>query len=147
MKKYLKEEKSAYRLPRKLTTIVATLKLENMTHVPDLMTRIRILESVAVVAQKDKVARFFDGDANLKVSVKYMSESSDILGGIKILAKKVKDLPGVKNIIVHEFNKREITLKGKRLVLWVENIQYFKQETINARIHRYWTYHIIKRTN
>lgn len=109
-------ESSAYRLPRKLSSLVATLKLENLTHVPDLMTRIRILESVAVVAQKDKVARFFDGDANLKVSIKYMPESSDVLGSIKILSQKIKELPGVKTIIVHEYNKRKITLRGKRLV-------------------------------
>lgn len=109
-------ESSAYRLPRKLSSLVATLKLENLTHVPDLMTRIRILESVAVVAQKDKVARFFDGDANLKVSIKYMPESSDILGSIKILSQKIKELPGVKTVIIHEYNKRKITLRGKRLV-------------------------------
>jgi len=109
-------ESSAYRLPRKLSSLVATLKLENLTHVPDLMTRIRILESVAVVAQKDKVARFFDGDANLKVSIKYMPESSDVLGSIKILSQKIKELPGVKTVIIHEYNKRKITLRGKRLV-------------------------------
>tara|TARA_B100001758_G_C17970097_1_gene382840 strand:+ start:232 stop:588 length:357 start_codon:yes stop_codon:yes gene_type:complete len=118
MEKILKEsESAAYRLPRKLTKLIVTLKLENLTHVPDLMTRIRILESVAVVAQKDKVARFFDGDANLKVSIKYMPESSDILKGIRILSKKIKKLPGVKNIIVHELNKRKLTLKGKRIVI------------------------------
>ena len=116
-KSLLKESESAYRLQRKLSTMIATLKLENLTHVPDLMTRIRILESVAVVAQKDKVARFFDGDANLKVSIKYMAESSDILAGIRILSKKIKKLPGVKNIIVHEHNKRKISLRGKRIVI------------------------------
>jgi hypothetical protein len=118
MKNILKEvDSSAYRLPRKLSKLVVTLKLENLTHVPDLMTRIRILESVSVVAQKEKVARFFDGDANLKVSIKYMPESSEILKGINLLAKKIKNLPGVKNVIVHEFNKRKITLKGKRIVI------------------------------
>jgi len=118
MKEIITEsESSAYKLPRKLSTIVATLKLESLTHVPDLMTRIRILESVAVVAQKDRVARFFDGDANLKVSIKYMPESSDILSGINLLCEKIKHLPGVKNIIVHEYNKRKITIKGKRLVI------------------------------
>ena len=52
---------SLYRLEKKLTSCILTLKLERETHVPDLMTRIRILPGVAVVAQKDKVARFFDG--------------------------------------------------------------------------------------
>jgi hypothetical protein len=66
-KSLLIEAESAYRLQKKLSTMIATLKLENLTHVPDLMTRVRILESIAVVAQKDKVARFFDCDANLKI--------------------------------------------------------------------------------
>jgi hypothetical protein len=109
-------EESGYRLPRKLSTVVMTLKLENATHVPDLMTRIRILESVAVVAQKDRVARNFDGDANLRISVKFMPDSSDLLEGLKILSKNIKKLPGVRNIIVHEYDKRKITLKGKRIV-------------------------------
>jgi len=117
-KKILSEsDVGSYRLPRKLSNAVMTLKLESETHVPDLMTRIRILESVAVVAQKDKVARFFDGDANLKISVKYMSESTDILKSIKIISKKIKELPGVKNVIVHEFNKRKVSLRGKRIVI------------------------------
>ena len=47
-----------YKFLTKLTTNILTLKLERETHVPDLMTRIRILPGVAVVAQKDKVARF-----------------------------------------------------------------------------------------
>ena len=45
---------SLYRLEKKLSKTILTLKLERDTHVPDLMTRIRILVSVAVVAQKDK---------------------------------------------------------------------------------------------
>ena len=49
---------SLYKLQKKIETIVVTLRLERDTHVPDLMTRIRILPSVAVVGQKDKVDRF-----------------------------------------------------------------------------------------
>ena len=50
-----------YKLKRKLAMAVVNLKIENETHVPDLMTRIRILPGIAVVGQKDKVARFSDG--------------------------------------------------------------------------------------
>ena len=61
---------SLYKLEKKITNVSLTLKLETDTHVPDLMTRIRILPSVAVVAQLDKVARFMDGDAMLTISIK-----------------------------------------------------------------------------
>jgi len=107
---------SAYKLERKLSSAVLTLKLENETHVPDLMTRIRILEGVAVVAQKDKVARFLDGDAQLMISIKYLSSTTDILASIKFLSKQIKTLPGVKTIIVHQHNKKNVSLKGKRIV-------------------------------
>jgi hypothetical protein len=107
---------SAYKLERKLSTCVMTLKLERETHVPDLMTRIRILPSVAVVAQKDKVARFFDGDAQLKIGIKFLAKTDDILKSIKQLAKMIKGLPGVKIISIDEFNKRKLTLKGSKIV-------------------------------
>lgn len=108
---------AAYKLDRKLSSCIITLKLEAETHVPDLMTRIRILPGVAVVAQKDKVARFFDGDAQLKISIKFLPENDEIIESINGLGKSIKNLPGVLAVIVHEFNKRKITLKGKRIVL------------------------------
>lgn len=108
---------SMYRLERKLTSCILILKLERETHVPDLMTRIRILPSVAVVAQKDKVARFFDGDAQLTISVKYMATSESMLENIKFIAKKIKGLPGVKSVAVDTFDKRKVTFKGRKIVL------------------------------
>ena len=108
---------AAYKLDRKLSSCILTLKLETDTHVPDLMTRIRILPGVAVVAQRDKVARFFDGDAQLKISVKFLPNTDDIIKAINGLGSSIKNLPGVLAVIVHEYNKRKITLKGKRIVL------------------------------
>ena len=110
-------ENAAYKLERKLSTVVVLLKLERETHVPDLMTRIRILPSIAVVAQKDKVARFFDGDAQLLISIKFLPRTGDILRSIKKLAKMIKNLPGVKNVAVETYDKRKITMNGKKLIL------------------------------
>ena len=107
---------SAYKLERKLSSCVVTLKLERETHVPDLMTRIRILPSVAVVAQKDKVARFFDGDAQLKISIKFLPKTEEIYNAIKDLSAMIKNLPGVKAVGIDTFNKRKITLKGKKII-------------------------------
>jgi len=108
---------SLYRLEKKLTPCVLTLKLERETHVPDLMTRIRILPGVAVVAQKDKVARFFDGDAQLQISVKFLATSDDMLKNIKEVAGQIKKLPGVKSVAVDTFEKKKITFKGRKIVL------------------------------
>ena len=108
---------SAYKLERKLSNTLMTLKLQRETHVPDLMTRIRILPSVAVVAQKDKVARFFDGDAQLMINIKFLPKTNDILKSIKTLAKMIKNLPGVKSIGVETYNKRKISMHGKKLIL------------------------------
>ena len=119
-KKKLKELKtiieSAYRLEKKLTSVILTLKLERETHVPDLMTRIRVLPSVAVVAQRDKVARFFDGDAQLQISVKYLPKVDEILNSLKYLSKMIKKLPGVKSVAVDAYNKKKISMKGRKLI-------------------------------
>ena len=107
---------SAYKLDKKLANATMTLKLERETHVPDLMTRIRILPGVAVVAQKDKVARFFDGDAQLQIGVKYLPVSDQIYDSVKKICLDVKKLPGVKSVAVDVYNKRKITLKGRKLI-------------------------------
>lgn len=107
---------SLYKLERKLVSAVITLKLENQTHVPDLATKIRILHGVAVVGQKDKVSRFMDGDALLTLSVKYLPKTDEIYGALKELASAIKKLPGVKTVKVDSFNKRNITMNGKKIV-------------------------------
>ena len=105
-----------YKLKRKLASTVLTLKIENEVHVPDLMTRIRILPGVAVVGQKDKVARFADGDGLLPLSIKYAPQTDEIYKSLKDLAVMLKKLPGIKTIAIVSFNKRNITMQGKKLI-------------------------------
>lgn len=93
---------SLYKLERKITTSTLVLKLEDDTHVPDLMTRIRILPSVAVVAQVTKVARYADGDVMLDISIKYLPGTAEIYKSIKKLSQMIKKLPGVKTITVEK---------------------------------------------
>jgi hypothetical protein len=107
---------SEYKLQRKIATAVVTLKIENETHVPDLMTRIRILPGVAVVGQKNKVARFADGDGSLMLSIKYLPQSDEIYQSLKQMSSQVKRLPGVKTVAIVSFNKRKITMKGRKLI-------------------------------
>ena len=107
---------SLYKLEKKITSTTVTLKLETDTHVPDLMTRIRILPTVAVVAQADKVARFMDGDAMLTVSVKYLPKTSEIYSSVKKLSSMIKRLPGVKSVTVDNYNKKKITIRGQKII-------------------------------
>jgi len=107
---------SLYKLDKKLANSILSLKLERETHVPDLMTRIRILPSVAVVGQKAKVRRFFDGDAQLFIGVKYLPKSEEIIPSVTNLSKMIKTLPGVKSVAVIMHNKKKITKDGKKLI-------------------------------
>ena len=109
-------KESLYKLERKITTTTITLKLEKETHVPDLMTRIRILPSVAVVAQSEKVDNYPDGDARLDLSLKFLPRTAEIYASIKKLSNMIKKLPGVKSITVEKYNKKKILLRGKKIV-------------------------------
>ena len=107
---------SLYKLEKKIEITVVTLRLERDTHVPDLMTRIRILPSIAVVGQKDKVDRYAEGDARLQISIKYLPKSADLYKSLKHLSVMIKRLPGVLSVTVDEYKKRRITSRGKKLV-------------------------------
>jgi hypothetical protein len=107
---------SLHKLKNKISRTVITLRLERDTHVPDLMTRIRILPSVAVVGQKEKVDRFIDGDARLSISVKFLPKSSQVYTSLKELCTMIKRLPGVMSISVESYDKRKITMRGKKLI-------------------------------
>ena len=107
---------SLYKLTKKVVTTIVTVKLERDTHVPDLMTRIRILPTVAVVGQKEKVARFMDGDAMLTLSVKFLPRTQEIYGSLRDLSKMMKRLPGVKTVGVDSYNNKKITLRGKKII-------------------------------
>tara|TARA_Y100001973_G_C5179606_1_gene324033 strand:+ start:730 stop:1131 length:402 start_codon:yes stop_codon:yes gene_type:complete len=109
-------KESLFKLERKITTTSMTLKLEKETHVPDLMTRIRILPSVAVVAQTEKVDNFPDGDARLGLSLKFLPRTSEIYASVKKLSEMIKKLPGVKSITIEKYNKKNILLRGKKIV-------------------------------
>tara|TARA_R110001583_G_scaffold65926_2_gene190118 strand:+ start:688 stop:1047 length:360 start_codon:yes stop_codon:yes gene_type:complete len=107
---------SLHKLKNKISQTVVTLRLDRDTHVPDLMTRIRILPSVAVVGQKEKVDRFMEGDARLTVSIKFLPISLQVYTALKELCTMIKRLPGVMSITVVSFDKRKITLKGEKII-------------------------------
>ena len=107
---------SLYKMKSAIARAVITIRLENETHIPDLMTRVRILPSVAVVGQKEKVDRYMDGDARLSVSVKFLPNSTQVYASLKELCTMIKRLPGVLSITVESYDKRKITLRGEKLI-------------------------------
>jgi len=107
---------SLHKLKNKIAKTVITLRLDRDTHVPDLMTRIRILPSVAVVGQKEKVDRFMGGDARLAISVKFLPKSLQVYISLKELCTMIKRLPGVLSITVETYDKRKVTLRGEKII-------------------------------
>lgn len=117
VKKTIKKiNESDYKLERKLSDTLVSLKIERDTHVPDLLTRIRIAPGVAVVGQKAKVKRFFDGDAQVFVGIKYMTKTDEVYASVKQLADTIKVLPGVKSVAILMHNGKKITMDGKKLL-------------------------------
>tara|TARA_S200002703_G_C3734082_1_gene225660 strand:+ start:421 stop:792 length:372 start_codon:yes stop_codon:yes gene_type:complete len=117
VKKTIKKiNESDYKLERKLSDTLVSLKIERDTHVPDLLTRIRIAPGIAVVGQKAKVKRFFDGDAQVFVGIKYMTKTDEVYASVKQLADTIKVLPGVKSVAILMHNGKKITMDGKKLL-------------------------------
>jgi len=107
---------SLHKLKSKIARSAITIRLEKDTHIPDLMTRIRILPSVAVVGQKEKVDKFMDGYSRLTVSVKFLPKSLQVYISLKELCTMIKRLPGVISITVETYDKRKVTLKGEKII-------------------------------
>jgi len=107
---------SLHKLQGKIVTVVMTVRLERETHVPDLMTRVRILPSIAVVGQKEKVDRYAGGDSRLQISIKFLPRGEAIYKNLKFLSSMIKKLPGVLSVTIDVYNKRIITSGGNKIV-------------------------------
>ena len=109
---------SEYRLQREIVKTTLRMTCAEDTHVPDLMTRVRILPSVAVVGQKERVVRPSAGNATLTLYVKYLPVISETLyESLVSLSKKVKSLPGVEVVSVVTVDGRSVLFKGEKIVI------------------------------
>ena len=52
----------------------------------------------------------------LTLSIKYLPQTDEIFRSLKDISLLIKKLPGVKSVTVETFNKRKITLKGKKII-------------------------------
>ena len=115
VRKILNEEE--FRLTKDVVKTSCRLTLSHDTHVPDLLTRIRILPSVAVVGQKERVIRPQEGRAILTVYVKYLPLAGESMyQSVKSLTRKIKSLPGVEIVSVLTIDGRQVLHKGEKIV-------------------------------
>ncbi len=116
-KTILKENESGFRLKRDLINAVCTFNLSEGIHVPDMLTRIRVLPTVAVVGQKSKVERIHHGSAKLNVYVKFLPDEGGILENLEKLGKLLKTVPGIKTVKFLTVGGKPVTVHGKPIVV------------------------------
>ena len=116
VKQLLLQEYEETRLDKSLTNINCILRLDSNTHVPDTLTRIRVLPTVSVVGQRSPVDRNESG-ASVEVYVKFLPNSSETYKNILSISKLIKSLPGVNLVKVVSLGGRPITFKGNPIIV------------------------------
>lgn len=104
------------RLDKSLTNVNCILKLDKSVHVPDTLTRIRVLPTVSVVGQRSPVQRS-DTGARVEVYVKFLPTSSDTYKNIINIGNLIKALPGINMVRVSELDGKNVAYKGKPIII------------------------------
>jgi len=110
-------EQSDTRLKRDLMNVTMRLIMQNEAHVPDTLTRIRVLPSVAVVGQKEPVIRPEAGNVRLEIYVKFLPSVSNTYEALLSIGKLIKSLPGVKIIHMLSVGGRKVLYKDKPIMI------------------------------
>ena len=116
-KQILKERDETFRLDRDLMNVICTFTLDENIHVPDMLTRIRVLPTIAVVGQKSKVERIKLGSARLRVYVKFLPNAGGVLDNLNGLGKLLKSVPGIKSVKFIAVGGKEVVVNGEPLVI------------------------------
>jgi hypothetical protein len=104
-------------LASKMLKAEVSVKLELEAHVPDMMTLVRILPSVAVVGQTDKVERSTAEGTVADIYVKFLPVPGSVYFNLVKLCKAIKALPGVKIVKVEKLGGRKVVYKGQPIVI------------------------------
>ena len=140
----LNEVDNSHKLTRPLILMRVSLFIEPGTYVPDMLTRIRILETVASVSQDREYFSFQNPDARpvdaslssalpdkvdpiksvtatsgrdvVNAVVRFLPRSVTVGESIKELADRIRGVPGVRTIRFDELNGRPLTVGGKPVV-------------------------------
>jgi hypothetical protein len=86
-------------------------------HVPDTLTRIRVLPTVSVVGQIDRVVRNPTGSTTLQVYVKFLPAGGEVYDNVKRLAELIKKLPDMEIVKVLAVDDQSVLYKGRPIVI------------------------------
>jgi hypothetical protein len=110
----LKEDKH---LASKMLKVELSVKMDVEAHVPDMMTLVRVLPSVAVVGQTDRVERSSGEGTIADIYVKFLPVPGSIYFNLVRLGKSIKALKGVKIVKVDKLGGRPVVFKGAPIVI------------------------------
>ena len=110
-------EQSVTRLKKDLMNVTMLLVMESDAHVPDTLTRIRVLPSVSVVGQDAPVMRPDEGNVRLQVYVKFLPSASNTYASLKTIGKLIKGLPGIKIVKIMTVGGRKVLYRNKPIVI------------------------------
>ena len=111
---HLKEDKH---LASKMLKAELSVKMEVDSHVPDMMTLIRVLPSVAVVGQTDRVERSSAEGTVADIYVKFLPVPGSVYFNLVRLCKSIKALKGVKIVRVDKLGGRNVVFRGSPIVI------------------------------
>jgi len=106
-----------YRLKKSLMNVKIRMQMDPEVHVPDLLTRIRILASVAIVNQTMNTMKTQDGREFIEVIVKFMPNAEGAYTNLLTMAKMVRAMPGIKSVRVVDLSGKPVTFEGKPVVV------------------------------
>ena len=104
------------RLDKSLANVNLLLRCTKDTHIPDTLTRIRVLPTVSVVGQRSPVSRDEKG-ASVEVYVKFLPSTSETYKNLINISELIKSLPGVRTVKVVALGGRKVSYKGKPIVI------------------------------
>ena len=104
-------------LTSKMIKVTLSVKMNENAHVPDTMTRIRVLPTVAVVGQSDRVERSHAGGTVMDIYVKFLPNPGSLFSNLMTLSKLIKSLPDVRVVRVVAVGNRPVIFKGRPIVI------------------------------
>ena len=113
----LEQSNPNLRLDQELIKVTCRLIMDLDSHVPDTLTRIRVLPTVSVVGQVEPVDRGSKGNTILEVYVKFLPSSTNTLKNLRSLGKMIKGLPGIKIVRMLTVGGRGVMYKGRPIVI------------------------------
>ena len=114
MSKNLREDKH---LASKMLKVELSVIMSLDAHVPDMMTLVRVLPSVAVVGQTDRVERSTSSGTVADIYVKFLPVPGSVYFNLSKLCKSIKALPGVEIVKVDKLGGRPVVFKGQPIVI------------------------------